>query len=124
MPSVSDAPILLVEDDEDSRGMLATFLEMAGFHVVTAANGMEAFNLARQHRPSLILLDLMMPVMSGEEFRKAQLANREIRRIPVLVVSAHHEASRIAKRMKAVGCLPKPLDVDALAVTVEQLLRR
>ena len=94
--------------------MLVTALELEGHRVVTAQNGAEAFNQARRHHPCLIILDLMMPVMSGPEFRRAQLANPEIRRIPVLVLSAHPEASHIARDMKAVGALSKPLDFDAL----------
>ena len=116
-------PILLVEDDPDSRYMLATLLESEGYTVVTAANGMEAFNLARQHQPAVIILDLMMPVMSGEQFRTAQLANRDIRKIPVVVLSAHHNAAEIAKRMRARGCLRKPVDFDALGQTIRPYCR-
>lgn len=112
---VSSGPILLVEDDPDMRDMLALTLELAGASIVTASNGVEAYNMARAHHPCLIILDLMMPVMSGEEFRKAQLANEEIRRIPVVVVSAHYEAARIARRMKATKCFMKPVDLDALS---------
>jgi CheY-like chemotaxis protein len=111
-------PILLVEDDPDTRTMMAMALEMAGVDVVVATNGVEAYNLARAHRPRLILLDLMMPTMSGEEFRRAQLANRDIRDIPVVVVSARHDATRIARRMKASECLTKPVDFDKLAAVV------
>lgn len=116
-------PILVVEDDPDSRTMLATVLELAGLPVVTATNGMEAYNLARQHHPSVIILDLMMPIMTGEEFRKAQLANPEIRRIPVLVLSAHHDARNIARRMQAAGCLAKPVDFDALGSYVRRFAK-
>jgi CheY-like chemotaxis protein len=72
--------------------MLAMALELDGKQVMTAENGLEAFNLARQRHPCLIILDLMMPVMTGEEFRSAQLGNQSIKRIPVLVVSARHDA--------------------------------
>lgn len=116
-------PILLVEDDDDSRQMLATVLSFSGRSVVTASNGMEAYNLARQHQPSLIILDLMMPVMTGEEFRRAQLANADIRRIPVVVLSAHHDARNIARRLKASGCLMKPVDFEDLGRMVDQLAR-
>ena len=117
-------PILLVEDDPDSRAMLTMFLQVAGLGVVTACNGMEAYDLARQHDPSVILLDLMMPVMTGEEFRTAQLANADIRGIPVVVVSAHHQATHIARRMNAAGCLTKPVDFDVLTDTLHRLMER
>jgi CheY-like chemotaxis protein len=103
-----------VEDDPDMREMLALTLELAGMSVVMASNGMEAYNMARAHHPCLIILDLMMPVMSVEEFRKVQLANEMIRRIPVVVVSAHYDAPRIARRMKAKKCFSKPVELDAL----------
>ena len=115
-------PILLVEDDPDSRLMLATALELQGHAVITASNGMEAYNVARAEQPSVILLDLMMPVMTGEEFRRAQLANETIARIPVVVVSAHHEAAGIARRMRAAGCIRKPVDLDQLGPTVERAI--
>jgi CheY-like chemotaxis protein len=113
-------PILLVEDDPDVRLMMATSLELEGAAVITAANGAEAFNLARAHHPALIVLDLMMPVMSGEEFRRAQLANETLSKIPVVVVSAHFDAPHIARRMKAVGCFMKPLDLEAFGVFVKK----
>ena len=115
-------PILVVEDDPDSRALLTTLFEVSGWGVVTASNGREAYNLARQHDPSVILLDLMMPVMSGEEFRTAQLADADIRRIPVVVLSAHLEAAHIARRMKAAGCLMKPVDFDVLMDMVQHIL--
>ena len=107
-------PILVVEDDPDSRQMLALMLQFEGHEVVTANDGAEAFNLARQHQPALIILDLMMPIMGGEEFRRVQMANDQIKGIPVIVVSAHHDARRIARQMKAAGCLEKPVDLDKL----------
>jgi CheY-like chemotaxis protein len=112
--------ILLVEDDPDNRLMLSTVLEWEGHSVMTAANGMEAFNMARLHHPCLILLDLMMPVMTGEEFRNAQIADASIERIPVIVLSARHDAAQIAKRMKVAGCLSKPVDFDALTRLVKE----
>ena len=104
--------------------MLTMFLQVAGLGVVTACNGMEAYDLARQHDPSVILLDLMMPVMTGEEFRTAQLANADIRGIPVVVVSAHHRAAHIAQRMNAAACLTKPVDFDVLTDTLHRIMER
>jgi CheY-like chemotaxis protein len=117
------APILLVEDDRDMRDMLALTLECEGASVVTAANGVEAYNMAQAHRPCVIVLDLMMPVMSGEEFRRAQLENEEIRHIPVVVVSAHYEARQIARRMKAKKCFSKPVELDELSGYVRKWCR-
>jgi DNA-binding response OmpR family regulator len=106
--------VLVIEDDPELRLLLATVLELEHKQVITAEDGREGFRLARLHRPDVIVLDLMMPTMTGEEFRQAQVANAEIRQIPVLVVSAHPQGEAIAKRMEVAGYLPKPLDFDAL----------
>lgn len=94
--------------------MLATMLELDGTQVVVASNGADALELARRHKPGLILLDLMMPRMSGEEFRQAQLAAADIRHIPVVVISARHDIETIADRMHVAAFMRKPLDLDAL----------
>jgi CheY-like chemotaxis protein len=107
--------ILVVEDDPDLRLVLATALELEGAEVFTAANGLEALKLAVAHTPSVIVLDLMMPIMGGEDFRRAQIADETIRDIPVVVVSAHHDAAVIANRLEAAGYLTKPLDLDTFA---------
>jgi DNA-binding response OmpR family regulator len=117
-------PILIADDEPDIRDLLATVLQMHGYAVVEARDGVEAFNVARAHQPALILLDLMMPVMSGEEFRRAQLANADIKRIPVVVISAHHDVPRKARAMRAAAYLTKPLDLDELTATVSLLVRR
>jgi CheY-like chemotaxis protein len=107
--------ILVVDDDPDLRLLLATVLEMEGAEVLTAANGLEGLKLAVAHAPSVIVLDLMMPVMGGEDFRRSQLADTRIRDIPVVVVSAHHDTSAIATHINAAGYLIKPLDLDTFA---------
>jgi CheY-like chemotaxis protein len=76
--------ILVVEDHADLRDMLAVLLEGEGFSVQTATNGAEALQCLEHARPSLILLDLMMPVMTGDEFRERQLADPRYRDVPVI----------------------------------------
>ena len=115
-------PILVVEDDPDLLLMLATALELDGQRVVTAANGRDAVHLAQLHHPSLIVLDLMLPIMSGEAFRQAQLADDAIKSIPVLVVSARHDAEAVAERMHAAGCLTKPVNLEMFSALVKTLL--
>mgnify|MGYP003580690051 CR=1 FL=1 len=115
-------PILVVEDDPDLLLMLATALELDGQRVVTAANGRDAVHQAQVHHPSLIVLDLMLPIMSGEAFRQVQLADEAIKSIPVLVVSARHDAEIIAQRMNAAGCLTKPVNLEAFSNLVKTLL--
>ena len=121
---IPDEPVLIVEDDQDCREMLAALLVSHGYRIVTAENGAEALTVARQYHPCLILLDLMMPVMDGEEFRRTQLSDPQICDIPVVIVSARIGASEIGRRLGAVGTIPKPLDLDQVAATIEEVCAR
>ena len=83
------ASVLLVEDDLPIRDSLGEALTEEGFDVSTAGNGAEALERLRSgSRPSVIVLDLMMPVMDGWDFRQEQLDDPDLRDIPVVVVSA------------------------------------
>jgi CheY-like chemotaxis protein len=116
------ASVMFVEDDFNLRDALIPVLEYEGHHVVGAANGREALERLRSMpRPSLILLDLMMPEMDGAAFRAEQLRDPDLASIPVVVVSADPSAVEKAERMGAVGCLQKPVDIDAL---IEEVRRR
>src|SRR5262245_62354165 len=87
--SVAHYPVLIVEDDADLRDMMAQLLSMQGFKAATVANGREALDYLRSgSRPDLILLDLMMPVMDGWEFRRQQVADPELAGVPVVILSA------------------------------------
>ena len=119
---MSNNLVLLVEDDPELCLLIGTILELEDKHVISAVNGEEALHLARLHHPGVIVLDLMLPVMTGEEFRTAQLANRSIKDIPVLVVSAHPHGEAIAKRMNVEAFLPKPIDLSALTTFVNSRL--
>jgi len=107
------ANILVVEDNDDVREMMAVTLELEGHEVATAVNGRDALNkLHSGEKPCLILLDLMMPVMNGWEFRRALDRDPELRDVPVVVVSA--ATGDMVKKTEAVAYLPKPLDMDRL----------
>ena len=99
--------------------MLATLLECAGFTVATARHGRDALMECRRHRPRLILLDLMMPVMTGEQFREEQLRDPTLAEIPVVIVSARYDAADTARQLAAVACYTKPImDPDSLVDVV------
>jgi CheY-like chemotaxis protein len=107
--------VLIVEDDETARKALKVLLESEGYLVGTAANGREAVNyLLRNGRPGLILLDLMMPVMSGWEFRKEQKRDSALASIPVVVCSAAGDLQQEVALLGASGCLQKPIDSERL----------
>ena len=117
------APILVVEDHADLREMLTVLLESEGYGVRTAVNGIEALARLEEARPSLILLDLMMPVMSGDEFRERQLADPRYRDVPVICMTAAHDGRERAKRMRVDECFQKPLDFDQLISVVRARVR-
>ena len=109
---MSSHTILVVEDEEESRQALMQLLELEGFKVVGASNGAEAMDyLSVSELPCLIILDLLMPVMSGRQLRAALLQAPDLAIIPVVVVSAI-DGSAVAD-LRVVRAFRKPLDIDA-----------
>jgi CheY-like chemotaxis protein len=116
--SYSLAPILLIEDDADSRDTLAELLGESGYSVLQARSGAEALALLRSgYKPSLILLDLMMPIMSGFEFREIQRRDPELMKIPVVVISGAADQNP-AELLKVEVVLQKPFSFEALLEVV------
>ena len=114
MPT-DDRCVLVVDDDDDIRESLSMILDAEGFRPATASDGGEALAWLRAHAPPCaILLDLMMPGMSGQEFRARQLDDPSLARIPTVIVSAGDNVSRVAADIGADAYLRKPLDVDRL----------
>jgi CheY-like chemotaxis protein len=113
--------VLVVEDDPDIQQVLRFALEMAGYPVTTAGNGVEAMRqLQAATPPCLILLDLMMPVMDGWQFRAAQQRDPALAAIPVVVISADGRVPQKATSMGAAGYLAKPVDFDKLVEVVQR----
>jgi CheY-like chemotaxis protein len=118
------AHILVVEDDPDIRESVVEILEDEGHVVTSAGDGREALDLLHSASPApdLILLDLMMPVMSGYQFREEQLKLPAFAGIPVLVVTADVNARAKVESLKAAGFVQKPLKIQPLLDLVDQLL--
>jgi CheY-like chemotaxis protein len=108
--------ILVIDDDSDIREVVGEALQFAGYEVSTARDGREGLHGARSFRPDLILLDLMMPGMSGWEFRAAQLRDPVLARIPVVVVTALGRDPDI----KVSAVLSKPFRLDDLLAQVRR----
>jgi CheY-like chemotaxis protein len=120
--AVAHCPVLIVEDDVELRDMMAQLLTLEGFVATTVANGREALEYLRQgDRPDIILLDLMMPVMDGWEFRRKQQSDPALATVPVVVLSALDH--RRAADVDAVAFLKKPLDFDRLLELVRHYCR-
>lgn len=113
--------ILVVDDDIDLRDVVCDVLRHAGYPVVAASNGREALEqLAREPSIRLVLLDLMMPVMNGWEFRAAQRARPELASIPTVVLTAAADLSRTP--VEATAVLQKPVSVKKLLEVVSAQL--
>jgi CheY-like chemotaxis protein len=113
--------VLVVEDDDDIREMLAMVLEIGGCRVIQAADGHEALRKLDEHLPSLIVLDLMMPNLSGADVLARIRHDPRLRRLPVLVVSGDGNARRLAMQSGADGCLLKPVEAPALLELTKKL---
>jgi CheY-like chemotaxis protein len=112
--------VLVVDDDPDILQTLGLCLTTEGYRVLMAANGREALDLLQRERPSVILLDLMMPVMDGWQF-VAELEQRGQRDVPLLILSADRAVQGHAQQLGASGHLAKPFDLDELLGKVQQL---
>lgn len=113
--------LLVINDNEDLTETLDLFFEIKGFKVVVAANGLEALDqLECGLRPCVILLDMMMPVMSGAQFRTEQLKNPVYAEIPIVLTSVISELREAADRLGAVGYVRLPGDLDRLIELVRE----
>jgi CheY-like chemotaxis protein len=114
--------VLIVEDDRDTREMLGRFLELEGFEVRTAANGKIALDALREVDPRdcVILLDLMMPVMDGWQFRQQQTKDPRLAEIPVVVITAAGPREAVPP-IQADAWISKPVDLDRLLQAITPL---
>lgn len=113
-----DPCLMVIDDDVDIRETIQDLLEARGFHVTAFGDGAGALAaLTHGARPKLILLDLMMPGMSGEAFRAHQLADPALAKIPVVVLSGARGVDEAARRL-GVESLPKPVELAQLLGTI------
>jgi CheY-like chemotaxis protein len=112
--------VLIVDDDGPILDSLGEILEEEGYAVALARNGQEALAyLAANARPDCILLDVMMPVMNGYDFRRAQLRDPRLAAIPTLLLTAGHVDGRVAE-LRLSGWLRKPINLPLLLASVQQ----
>jgi two-component system cell cycle response regulator DivK len=116
--------VMVVEDFEDNRFMMRRLLEMSGYRVLEAINGEEAVEIARREHPSLILMDLSLPLLDGLAATRRIRQVSELSHIPIVAVSAHDTADFHADALAA-GCndyVTKPIDFDQLEALLKRLL--
>ena len=114
--------ILVVEDDRDIQTVVVQLLESEGFETICANNGREALQVLKddtQNLPDLIILDLMMPIMDGFEFREEQKRDPRIANVPIVIMSADGNVEPKKHKIDAKAYIKKPLDIDDLIELVK-----
>ena len=121
-----DKKKILVVDDE--KGLLQTVqlrLEAAGFQVVTAADGIEGYDKARQEKPDLILLDLMLPKLDGYKVCRMLKFDQKYKSIPIILLTARAQETdkEMSKEVGADAYMTKPYDAKALMEKINELIK-
>jgi two-component system chemotaxis response regulator CheY len=116
--------VLVVEDEAGVRRLLADLLTSEGYLVSEASNGLRGLDRLRDERPDIVILDLMMPVMSGFAFAEACRRMDGYQEVPIIAMSAMYDLKRVEATLHALGvgaCLAKPFDLDVLLSLVAKL---
>lgn len=118
------ATILLIEDSPTDRAVFTQWLERAGHQVLTADNAEDGLEMARERRPGLVLMDVVLPGMSGFQATRALARDESTRQIPVLIVSTKNMETDKAwgLRQGAVDYIVKPPREDELIARINQLV--
>ena len=113
--------VLVIDDDADIRDSIGDILELRGYRVARAANGREALDrLQHGPPPCVILLDLMMPVLNGWEFREQQSRDTRLAGVPVVVISGDGSTDEKAAKIGVSEFLRKPLELSAILDVVRR----
>ena len=118
--------VLLVEDNELNRDMLIRRLNRAGIDVIVAENGQQALDKMEAEQPSVVLMDMNLPVMDGWTASRKAREDERIRDIPIIALTAHAMAADRLNALKA-GCddyATKPVDFPGLLIKIEKLARQ
>ena len=111
--------VLVVDDDPAIRRLVIATLKRDGYEFFEAANGREALDRMRSDHPNCVVLDLMMPIVSGWDVLQERVRDPELTKIPVIIVSANREPELVRALDKGVcAFLPKPFDIAALSALV------
>jgi len=112
--------ILVVDDEADVRAFLSAVLQKRGYRVVTAEDGKQAYGIAEDEQPDLIVLDLQMPNQTGTDFYRRLKKNERLNKVPIIIVSGL--AGRHLAVSNPFAVFDKPIEPDEFAATVEQAL--
>ena len=116
--------VLFVDDDEDLRTMLCLILSAEGYAVASAADGVQALDRLRGEPPALLLVDLMMPRMNGEELIRKMTEDAALARIPIAIMSGQASVLSAAPVPGVVARLVKPVELDEILSVVQRFADR
>jgi CheY-like chemotaxis protein len=114
--------VLVVDDDEAVRNFIASLLSEEGYRVRSAGDAYQAMDHVSLEQPGLLLLDLMMPGVSGTEFLARLRRDERGQDLPVILVSAHPRLREIAQDLHVEAAIPKPFDITSLLHHVSQVI--
>ena len=121
---MGNSAVLLVEDNDINRDMLTRRLTRAGLTVITAADGISALEMMREHQPGVVLMDMTLPILDGWGATQKAKEDPAITEIPIIALTAHAMAADKERAMSA-GCSEyetKPIDFPALLAKIYQFL--
>ncbi|WP_316800160.1 response regulator [Pedobacter frigidisoli] len=114
--------LLICDDDIDIIEMLEIVLDDSGFDIITETDSKKVLELITDTRPQLVLMDLWMPVTSGDQILKRMREDENLSSIPVVIMSAAQDGKEVASKAGANGYIPKPFDIDKLMQKVDELM--
>jgi len=116
--------ILIIEDDEDLHLLYRLYLQGESYQIFQARNGKEGLELAEQKNPDLIILDMIMPVMDGEEFIQKFRFEKKIFDVPVIIASVNDKIPpHLIEKGKILKVLRKPFPIDVLLREIESVFK-
>jgi two-component system cell cycle response regulator DivK len=119
----SNKTVLLVEDNELNRDMMIRRLKRAGFEVITAGNGQQALNIMQSEQPSIVLMDMNLPILDGWAASRRAKEDKRVSHIPIIALTAHATEDHKAYALEA-GCddyATKPVDFPGLLIKMKKL---
>ena len=120
---MSKVKIMIVEDDEDLHTLYGLYLQGEDFEILRAYNGQEAFAILEDEQPAVIILDMIMPVMDGEEFYVRLRTEKKMTEVPVIIASVNDKmSSRILALGKVYAILKKPFTIEVLVQHIKGAL--
>jgi len=115
--------VLICDDDEGIVDITKMILQEKGYQVETVLNSFDIYSKIKQHKPDLILLDLWMPNLRGEEIIESLKKDKDTNKIPVIVLSAYRHTASVSRKCGADDFITKPFDINDLEKIVKKYLK-